>query len=41
MLMKLLGIFKKLNHGEAVILRNITALKFSLNKKLIKKKDYD
>ena len=32
---------KKLNHGEAVILGIITSLKFSLNKNLIKKKEYE
>ena len=35
-----LGYSKKLNHGEAVILGIVTALKFSLNIKLIKFKDY-
>ena len=35
-----LGYSKKLNHGEAVILGIIAALKFSLNIKLIKFKDY-
>ena len=35
-----LGYSKKLNHGEAVILGIITALKFSLSVKLIKFKDY-
>ena len=35
-----LGYSKRLNHGEAVILGIITALKFSLNFKLIKFKDY-
>jgi 3-dehydroquinate synthase len=35
-----LGYSKKLNHGEAVILGINAALKFSLNNKLIKKKDY-
>ena len=34
-----LGYSKKLNHGEAVILGTKTALNFSLQKKLIKKKD--
>ena len=32
---------KKLNHGEAVILGMSSALKFSLNKNLIKKKEYE
>ena len=32
---------KKLNHGEAVILGIITALKFSLQKNYIKKNEYD
>ena len=36
-----LGYSKKLNHGEAVILGIVTALKFSLNIKLIKFKDYE
>ncbi len=35
-----LGFSKKLSHGEAVILGIITALKFSLDIKLIKFKDY-
>jgi 3-dehydroquinate synthase len=35
-----LGYSKKLNHGEAVILGIVTALKFSLNEKLIKINDY-
>ena len=35
-----LGYSKKLNHGEAVILGIIAALKFSLNIKLIQFKDY-
>ena len=35
-----LGYSKKLNHGEAVILGIITALKFSLDIKLIKNKEY-
>ena len=35
-----LGYSKKLNHGEAVILGIVTALKFSLNIKLIKLNDY-
>tara|TARA_B100001093_G_scaffold499666_1_gene549181 strand:+ start:3368 stop:4474 length:1107 start_codon:yes stop_codon:yes gene_type:complete len=36
-----LGYSKKLNHGEAVILGIITALKFSLDSKLIKLKEYN
>jgi 3-dehydroquinate synthase len=36
-----LGYSKKLNHGEAVILGVITALKFSLNIRLIKIKEYN
>ncbi len=36
-----LGYSKKLNHGEAVILGIVTALKFSLSIKLIKLKDYN
>jgi 3-dehydroquinate synthetase len=36
-----LGYSKKLNHGEAVILGIVTALKFSLNIKLIKIKEYN
>ena len=36
-----LGYSKRLNHGEAVILGIITALKFSLHLKLIKVKEYD
>jgi len=36
-----LGYSKKLNHGEAVILGIVTALKFSLKTKLIKYKDYN
>ena len=36
-----LGYSKKLNHGEAVILGVVTALKFSLNIKLITLKDFD
>tara|TARA_Y100000741_G_scaffold356148_1_gene332438 strand:- start:210 stop:1316 length:1107 start_codon:yes stop_codon:yes gene_type:complete len=36
-----LGYSKKLNHGEAVILGIVAALKFSLNKKLITSKDYN
>ena len=36
-----LGYSKKLNHGEAVILGIISALKFSLNVKLIKIKEYN
>jgi len=36
-----LGYSKKLNHGEAVILGIVTALKFSLNMKLIKIKEYN
>ncbi len=36
-----LGYSKKLNHGEAVILGIIMALKFSLSVKIIKFKDYD
>ena len=35
-----LGYSKKLNHGEAVILGMVTALNFSLKKKLITLKDY-
>ena len=35
-----LGYSKKLNHGEAVLLGMKTALKFSLMKKMISKKDY-
>ena len=35
-----LGYSKKLNHGEAVILGIITALKFSLDMKLISFNDY-
>ncbi len=35
-----LGFSKKLNHGEAVILGIISALKFSLKKKFLKKKEY-
>ncbi len=35
------GYSKKLNHGEAVILGIITALRFSLNIKLIKYQDYN
>ena len=35
-----LGYSKKLNHGEAVILGVNTALKFSLNNKLIKNNEY-
>jgi len=35
-----LGYSKKLNHGEAVILGIVTALKFSLNSKLIKYENY-
>ena len=35
-----LGFSKKLNHGEAVILGIISALRFSLKKKFLKKKDY-
>ncbi len=35
-----LGFSKKLNHGEAVILGIISALKFSLKKKFLKKKDF-
>jgi 3-dehydroquinate synthase len=35
-----LGYSKKLNHGEAVILGINTALKFSLNSRLIKKDEY-
>jgi|TARA_Y100000389_G_C17427804_1_gene500640 3-dehydroquinate synthase/shikimate kinase/3-dehydroquinate synthase len=35
-----LGYSKKLNHGEAVILGIVSALKFSLNMKLIKFKEY-
>ena len=35
-----LGYSKKLNHGEAVILGIISALKFSLNKKIMKKSEY-
>ncbi|MDB9746663.1 3-dehydroquinate synthase [Candidatus Pelagibacter sp.] len=36
-----LGYSKKLNHGEAVMLGIITALKFGLNIELIKLKDYN
>ena len=36
-----LNFSKKLNHGEAVILGIITSLKFSLEKKYIKKAEYD
>ena len=36
-----LGYSKKLNHGEAVILGIITALRFSLNVRLIKFKEYE
>ena len=36
-----LGFSKKLNHGEAVILGMKTALNFSLETKLINKRDYD
>tara|TARA_B100000900_G_scaffold5664_1_gene4757 strand:- start:1194 stop:2300 length:1107 start_codon:yes stop_codon:yes gene_type:complete len=36
-----LGYSKKLNHGEAVILGIVTALKFSLHIKLIASKDYN
>jgi 3-dehydroquinate synthase/shikimate kinase/3-dehydroquinate synthase len=36
-----LGFSKKLNHGEAVILGMNTALNFSLEKKLLKKKEYN
>ena len=36
-----LGYSKKLNHGEAVILGIVTALKFSLSIKLIKIKEYN
>ena len=36
-----LGYSKKLNHGEAVMLGIVTALRFSLNIKLIKLKDYN
>ena len=36
-----LGYSKKLNHGEAVILGIVTALKFSLNNKLINSKVYN
>ena len=36
-----LGYSKKLNHGEAVILGIISALKFSLNARLIKIKEYE
>ncbi len=35
-----LGYSKKLNHGEAVILGMLSALKFSYKKKLINKKDF-
>ena len=35
-----LGYSKKLNHGEAVILGIVIALKFSLNNKLLRLKDY-
>jgi len=36
-----LGYSKKLNHGEAVILGVVTALKFGLNTKLISSKDHN
>ena len=36
-----LGFSKKLNHGEAVILGIVSALKFSFKNKLIKKKEYN
>ena len=36
-----LGFSKKLNHGEAVILGIISALKFSLKEKYLKKKEFD
>ena len=36
-----LGYSKKLNHGEAVILGIITALRFSLNVRLIKTREYE
>ena len=36
-----LGYSKKLNHGEAVILGIVSALKFSLDIKLIKFKEYN
>ena len=36
-----LGYSKKLNHGEAVILGINLALKFSLKKRYLKKKDYE
>ena len=36
-----LGYSKKLNHGEAVILGMGSALKFSLNNNLLKKKEYE
>jgi len=36
-----LGFSKKLNHGEAVLLGIITALKFSLNIKLIKLREFN
>jgi len=36
-----LGFSKKLNHGEAVILGIISALKFSLKRKYLKKKEFD
>ena len=36
-----LGYSKKLNHGEAVILGIVTALKFSLNSKLISQENYN
>ncbi len=36
-----LGYSKKLNHGEAVILGMITALKFSLQKNILSKNDYN
>ena len=36
-----LGYSKKLNHGEAVILGIVAAIKFCLNIKLINKKDYN
>ena len=36
-----LGFSRRLNHGEAVILGIISALKFSLKKKYLKKKEFD
>ncbi len=36
-----LGYSKKLNHGEAVILGIISALKFSIQERIIKSTDYE